>query len=104
VSVRLLEPASLRIDEIYQFTAEQWGDEQADSYVTGLFAAIRGLGDGRTTSRPVPAAYGVQGFFFRYRRHFVYWRRLEDGEIGVVSILHERMQQVDRLREDFGLE
>ncbi len=102
--VRLLEPASIRIDEIYQFTADNWGEEQADAYVAGLFAAIGRLSDGGTASRSVPATLGVQGFYFKYGRHFVYWRRLEDGDIGVVSILHERMQQANRLREDFGIE
>lgn len=100
--VQLLEPASRRIDEIYQYTAERWGDDQAETYVSGLVRAIHGLADETTTSRPVPASLGVRGFFFRYERHFVYWRRLENGTIGVVSILHERMQQIDRLREDFG--
>lgn len=98
--VQLLEPASRQVDEIYQFTADRWGEDQADSYVSGLFVAIQGLGDETTVSRPVPASYGVRGFFFRYERHFVYWRRLEDGTIGVVSILHERMHQADRLRDD----
>jgi toxin ParE1/3/4 len=54
-------------------------------------------------SRPVPAEFGVDGYFFRYERHFVYWRRLSDGDVGIVTILHERMHQIDRLREDFGL-
>jgi hypothetical protein len=43
----------------------------------------------------------VQGFFFRYERHFVYWRRLSNGDIGIVTILHERMHQIERLRDDF---
>jgi toxin ParE1/3/4 len=25
------------------------------------------------------------------------------GDVGIVTILHERMHQIDRLREDFGL-
>ena len=55
------------------------------------------------TSRPVPAEFGVEGYFFQYERHFVYWRRLSNGDIGVVTILHERMHQIDRFRQDFGL-
>jgi plasmid stabilization system protein ParE len=54
-------------------------------------------------SRPVPAGFGVEGYFFRYERHLVYWRRLSNGDIGIVAILHERMHQIDRFREDFGL-
>jgi hypothetical protein len=29
--------------------------------------------------------------------------RLGDGDIGIVTILHERMHQIGRLREHFGL-
>jgi len=54
-------------------------------------------------SKPIPAECGVEGFFFRYERHFVYWRHLLNGDIGIVTILHERMHQIDRFRDDFGL-
>jgi len=30
-----------------------------------------------------------------------YWRRLSNGDVGIVTILHERMHQIDRLRDDF---
>jgi plasmid stabilization system protein ParE len=40
---------------------------------------------------------------FRYERHLVYWRRLSNGDIGIVTVLHERMHQIGRLREDLGL-
>jgi len=53
-------------------------------------------------SKPIPAEFGVEGFFFRYERHFVYWRHLSNGDIGIVTVLHERMQRIDRFREDFG--
>ncbi len=102
MAVIILETASVRFDEIYRFTADRWGDVQAERYLAGLFGAIEGLADGRTRSRPVPAAFGVQGFFIRYEHHFVYWRRLQDGDVGVVSILHERMHQERRLRAEFG--
>ena len=45
---------------------------------------------------------GLNGFYFRFERHFVYWRHLSNGDIGIVTILHERMHQIDRFRDDFG--
>jgi plasmid stabilization system protein ParE len=44
---------------------------------------------------------GCDRYFFRYERHFVYWRHLSNGDIGIVTILHERMHQIDRFKEDF---
>lgn len=76
---------------------------QAERYITGLFDAFSRIETHGVGSRPVPAEFGVQGFFFRYEHHFVYWRRLSNGDIGIVTILHERMHQIDHLRNDlFG--
>lgn len=102
-AVRIQEAASHRLDEIYRYTRERWGVEQADRYITGLFAAFDRIETRGVTSKPIPAEFGVDGYFFRYERHFVYWRRLYDGDVGIVTILHERMHQIDRFREDFGL-
>lgn len=103
VAVRVQEAASYRLDEIHRYTRDRWGTEQADRSVTGLFAAFDRIETHAVTSRPVPAAFGVEGYVFRYERHFVYWRRLGNGDIGIVTILHERMHQIDRFREDFGV-
>lgn len=101
-TVRVQEAASLRLDEIYRYTRDRWGSEQADRYIAGLFAAFEGIESHATLSRPVPAEFGVEGFFFRHGRHFVYWRRLSNDDIGIVTVLHERMHLLDRFREDFG--
>lgn len=102
-SVRIQEAASHRLDEIYRYTRDRWGAEQADRYSAGLFESFGRIESRRVASKPVPAEFGVEGFFFRYERHFVYWRKLGDGDIGIVTFLHERMHQIDRFREDFGL-
>jgi plasmid stabilization system protein ParE len=47
-----------------------------------------------------PAEFAIDGFYFRHEHHFVYWRRLSKGDIGIVTILHERMHQMDRFRDD----
>ena len=102
VAVRVQEAASRRIDEIYRYTRDHWGVEQANHYITGLFAAFEKIDTHGVLSRPIPAAFGVDGYLFRYERHFVYWRTLPNGDIGIVTILHERMHQIDRFREDFS--
>ncbi|WP_262298324.1 type II toxin-antitoxin system RelE/ParE family toxin [Microvirga sesbaniae] len=102
-SVRVQEAASHRLDEIYRYTRDQWGAEQAERYITGLFAAFAKIDTHEVLSRPIPAEFGLDGYFFRYERHFVYWRKLSNGDIGIVTILHERMHQIDRFRDDFGL-
>ncbi len=97
------DAASHRIDEIYQYTLSQWGAEQADHYIVGLFDVFTKITTHEVLSRPIPAEFGVTGFFFRYEKHFVYWRHLSNANIGIVTILHERMHQVECLRDDFLL-
>lgn len=101
--VRIQEVASLRLDDIYRYTRDRWGEAQADRYITGMFEAFEQIETHGVASRPIPVEFGVDGFFFRYERHFVYWRRLSNGDIGIATILHDRMHQIDRFREDFGL-
>jgi plasmid stabilization system protein ParE len=100
--VLLQEAASWRLDEIYRYTLDRWSTGQADRYINGLFEAFDGIATHRTPSKPIPADFGIEGYFFRYERHFVYWRRLSNGDIGIVTLLHERMHQIDRFRDDFN--
>lgn len=100
--VRIQQAASHRLDDIYSHTRDRWGEAQADRYVTGLFDAFARIETHGVTSRPIPAAFGVDGHVVRYERRLVYWRRLSNGDIGVVTVLHERMHRIGRLREQFG--
>ena len=97
---RVQEGASHRIDELYHYTRETWGDAQADSYVRGLFAHFEAIAARRLHWRASPAEFGVTGYFSRYEKHFVYWRVLSDGAIGIVAVLHQRMHQLERLGEE----
>ena len=65
-----------------------------------LFEAFDGIATGVLISRPVPAELGVDGYVLRYRRHFIYWKTLNDGAIGIVTVLHERMHQLGRFLEE----
>jgi plasmid stabilization system protein ParE len=100
MALRVQEAASLRLDEIYRYTRERWGAEQADQYITDLFTSFERIEGHGVASSPVPAEFGVAGFYFRHEHHFVYWRRLSNRDVGIVTILHERMHQMDRFRDD----
>lgn len=101
MAVRIQEAASLRLDGIYRYNRKRWGDAQAERYIQGLFEAFDKIEARAVLSKPIPAEFGVDGSFFRYEQHLVYWRRLSNGDIGIVTILHERTHQIDRLRDEF---
>lgn len=101
MAARIQEAASLRLDDVYRYTRDRWGEARADRYIIGMFEAFDRIDTHGILSKPIPAAFEVEGYFFRYEKHFVYWRRLSNADIGIVSILHERMHQIDRFRDDF---
>jgi len=100
--VRYSPTAEGRLAEIYVYTRETWGEAQADRYLRGLADAVTGIARGDIVSRRLPAEFGAEGWYARHERHVIYWKQLPDGAIGVVTILHERMHQMDRFREDAG--
>lgn len=102
--VRIQAAALVRMEDIYRYSAGRWGEAQAERYIRGLFARFEDIAARRLPWRPVPAEFGVAGFVTRYERHLIYWRELADGEVGIVTVLHERMHQIARFRDDFAPE
>lgn len=91
--------ADHQLDEIYEYTATRWGEDQADRYIKILFRYFGDVAAKNLTWRSVPAEFGVDGYFGKCEHHFVYWRMLDSGDVGFVAILHERMHQIEQIRE-----
>lgn len=93
-------------DRIWRETAETWGEDQAVSYIRGLHAHLEKLCRTRALWRTLPSVLvvpsGIEGSVYvnRYRRHYLFFRELPSGKIGVMSILHERMDIPARLMEE----
>ena len=96
---RVQDDAGRRIDEIYIYTRDAWGEGQAQDYIRGLFAHFEAIAARRLAWRAIPAEFCVEGYFSRYKKHVVYWKVLGDGAVGIVTVLHQRMHQIERLRE-----
>ncbi|MEZ5696325.1 MAG: type II toxin-antitoxin system RelE/ParE family toxin [Sphingomonadaceae bacterium] len=92
--------AGQRLDEIFAYTERNWGDAQAEAYIQGLFECFTRIAKREVVWRAVPAEFGVDGFYARHEHHYVYWRILSDETVGIVTVLHERMHQMDRFRGD----
>lgn len=101
--VRVQDRAGRRLDEIYVYTRDTWGDEQAGRYIRGMFEQFDEIASRKIPWRAVPAEFGVDGFYCRHGHLYIYWRLLSDGAIGIVTVLHERMHQFERFREDAPL-
>lgn len=99
---KVQDSAGHRLDEIHVYTRTRWGEAQAQKYTRGLFDKFKAIAARRVRWRPIPAEFGVDGFYCRHERHVIYWRVLDDGTVGIVTVLHERMHQIERIKDDLG--
>ncbi len=97
----LLDPAYAQLDDIYEYTKTQWGADQAKTYVGGLFDCFEQIDSRQVLWRAIPVQLEIDGYFTRYEKHYVYWKKLSGGRIVVVAILHERMHQIEWLNNSF---
>jgi plasmid stabilization system protein ParE len=89
-----------QLQDIWLYTASKWGVLQADRYIRGLYDKLKEISEfpGRWRKVERPTVRNV--FFFRYEKHIVFFRLLSQGQVGVISVLHERMNWPRRLLED----
>ena len=98
--VKIYPPVEARLLEIWNYSCEKWGEEQADSYVRNLFAALNSLPTRRKSWRSFQDKMLPGVWFVRHENHFIFFRELPGGSLGIISILHEAMNLPARLKED----
>ncbi len=99
-SVRLRPRARRDLREIWKYSAGQWGVNGADGSVRRLLARIDTLATSGRRARPADHLY--PGLFqMKVASHLIFFL-IDDGEIDVVRLLHERMDAAARLAEDLA--
>lgn len=81
--------AEADIDDIYDYTEERWGYEQAESYIFGLRDICRSLAERQRRGKSLDQR-GRAYLTLRYNSHFVIYRETE-LRITIIRILHQRM-------------
>ncbi len=81
--------AQIDLDKISDYTADRWGREQARSYTRQFTQCFKLLAEKPNKGRACPE---VRNNYYKYNcgSHFIFYR-LSDNGIGIVRILHERM-------------
>ena len=83
---------------IWVYTAEQWGERQADRYMGRLETCFQGLAEGQTRSRSSSDQF-PQVRVTRCQHHYVFYVHPEGQKPLVIAVLHERMDMLARLAE-----
>ncbi len=82
--------AQADLDEIWDFTAARWDDEQAERYIRELWHAIQVVaGDPRRGQSCDDVRYGYRKY--AAGSHMLYYRMTGGTVVDVVRILHQSM-------------
>lgn len=100
MAAEIYPAARERLLQIWDYTEQTWGEEQADAYVRSLVVAAHDLRRQRIHWRLVRGDRFPGIWFFRHEHHYLFFRELSDDGIGIISILHENMDLPARLLED----
>lgn len=79
------------LDSIWNYTADEWSETQADRYYKIIIASCRKIVEnpmllGRRYDEIAENLYGC-----KTNKHIIFYRIIDDGDIEVLRILHERM-------------
>lgn len=91
------------LTDIYVHTEDNWGTAQADKYISQLYVCFEKIAAQQIPWRAIPAEFKINGYFTRCEKHFVYFKELADGSVGIVAIIHQRRHQIARFREAFSI-
>lgn len=93
-------------DEIWIYSFNYWGEVQANKYLQELHQHLQNLVDKNIPWKLlpgdiiVPPNIEVNVYLSHYERHYIFFREFSNGDIGVMSILHDAMDIPVRLKED----
>ncbi|RKE85827.1 type II toxin-antitoxin system RelE/ParE family toxin [Rhizobium sp. AG855] len=91
-------------DEIFRSTRERWGQGQAETYIYGLHAHLELLAASRGLWRALPNRMGilihskVTIYVSRYRMHYIFFRELPTGAMGILMLVNVRRDMPKKLR------
>ena len=94
----LTKKAVLDLDAIWAYTLKTWSENKADEYYTALVETFVSI-----AKRPCKLDKEYDeihpGLYRRScHKHLVFYRVVENGDIEIVRILHERMDIASKLR------
>lgn len=86
------------LNDIWNYTFEQWSENQADKYYATLKFACKEIGENPELGREYEEiSRNLLGL--KSGKHIIFYHIISEDEIEVIRILHERMDLKSRLTE-----
>ena len=96
---RITQLAQNDLQNIWDYTVDQWSTKQADKYIDGLLACFDSIAHGITLGKSID--YIRQGYKKAlYGRHIIFFRVGTDHVVEIIRVLHSSMDIEDRLADE----
>ncbi|MCB9202610.1 MAG: type II toxin-antitoxin system RelE/ParE family toxin [Flavobacteriales bacterium] len=96
--VILRQEAFNDLNNIWDYTFEEWSEKQADKYYATLKFACMQIGENPELGKKYDEiSKNLLGF--RTGKHIIFYHIITKNEIEVIRILHERMDLKNRMTE-----
>ena len=97
--VRFTNKAVEDLSEIWNYTFDKWSESQADIYYTSLVSACRKVADNPFLFGQTYRNIREDLFGYRCNKHIIFYRVLENRDVEIIRILHQRMDLENRMNE-----
>ncbi len=99
---RFFKSADKAQDSIWVYTLQQHGKTQATQYIKGLHKHLAALAARKKPWRHLPAHLQIRQsigliYISKYESHYIFFRELPERNIGVLSLLHEKMDMPSQI-------
>ncbi len=96
--VKLRQKAIDDLNDIWDYTFENWSAKQADNYYAAIKLACNGIGQNPDVGREYD---GINKNLLGLKsgKHIIFYKQKSEEKIEVIRILHERMDLKNRLNE-----
>jgi len=94
----LTNKAVADLDSIWEYTVGAWSEQQADLYYSQIISVCNQIAnDSKFLDREYAEIH--QSLFSRHcNKHLIFYRIIDDNNIEIVRILHERMDIVSKFK------
>jgi len=98
VKYELTNKAVADLNEIWEYTLENWSENQADRYYDMLLGICQDIADNPELGKNYD---GIKSDLFglKTNQHVIFYRKSEVNPIEITRILHERMDLKKRITE-----
>ena len=98
VKYELTNKAVADLNEIWEYTLENWSENQADRYYDMLLGICQDVADNPELGKNYD---GIKSDLFglKANQHVIFYRKSEVNPIEITRILHERMDLKKRITE-----